>query len=110
MGLFTKKKSKTSTLIDEDVIISELKTQHSKICAECKYFLQDKSNCRCFNPKQKDKDLISYCYWNFSCNLHEQGKRLTEEEMKVLGFVKKWNKVLYKSGGEGGYFYYEKIK
>lgn len=43
-----------------------------KQCITCKYFEQQISS-NCASPKQNDEDLKGYCYYNFSCDLHEKG-------------------------------------
>ncbi len=42
-------------------------------CMTCKYFEQGKSCSFCGHPEQKNEDLKKYLYYNFSCNLHEEG-------------------------------------
>jgi len=45
-----------------------------KTCGDCKYFAQGKNCSFCNNPKQTDKDLKRYLYYNFSCELFEEGE------------------------------------
>jgi hypothetical protein len=42
-------------------------------CGSCKYFEQGKTKSFCGNPKQENKDLKDYAYYNFSCNLYTKG-------------------------------------
>jgi hypothetical protein len=79
-------------------------------CGDCKWFNQDEHSCRCFNPKQTNQSLIEYAYWSFECGLFEEGKRPTEEEMKTLGYEKKYKEVELFGGGTSGWFYYSKNK
>lgn len=79
-------------------------------CGGCKWFNQDEFSGRCFNPKQKDKSLIGYCYWNFYCELLEKGDRLSDDEMVKLGYnkIKKEQKSI--NGEDLSYYYYQKNK
>lgn len=77
-------------------------------CFGCKWFNQDKGSCRCFNPKQTDKDLIQYCYWNFYCNLIEKGERLSDDEMSDLGYKKIKQKLKSIDGEDLSYYYFKK--
>ncbi len=77
-------------------------------CFHCKFFNQDKGSARCFNPKQKDEDLIQYVYWNFSCGLIEKGERLSDSQMKELGYKKTKQELKSIDGKDLSYYYYQK--
>lgn len=42
-------------------------------CGSCKYFEQGKTCSFCGHPDQPNNDFKQYLYYNFGCNLHEQG-------------------------------------
>jgi hypothetical protein len=77
-------------------------------CFGCKWFNQGEFSGRCFNPKQKDKSLIGYCYWNFSCYLIEKGERLSDEEMIKLGYEKIKKESNSITSEDLSYFYFKK--
>lgn len=77
-------------------------------CGACKWFNQGNGSGRCFNPKQKDKDLIQYCYWNFHCDLIEKGKQLSDEEMNRLGYKKVKQELKSIDGKDLSYYYFQK--
>lgn len=59
-------------------------------CIDCKWFNQDATCCRCFNPKQTDQSLINYCYYTSGCDLTEPRPTASDEEMEGMGYQKKW--------------------
>ena len=63
-----------------------LENNRFKICGNCKWMNQGEGSCHCFNPKQTDKDLIGYVYYNFDCKLFKEGERPTKKEMKAMGY------------------------
>lgn len=57
-----------------------------KICISCKHYKQGKTCSFCANPKQTDKDKKNYCYYNFGCDLHDEGIHQTR-----VDYMKKRN-------------------
>lgn len=98
-------------VIDKSTIdISRLANYNGKhdICINCKFIAQADGCCRCVNPNQKSKAKAEYVYWPFTCSLFTLGNRLTEIEMKELGYTKKVKEQKSKSGVVLNYEYYEK--
>lgn len=63
----------------------------SKICMNCEFMRQAKTCSVCGNNEQNDKDLKSYIYWNFSCELFKKSKykeSMPDEEKIKLGYIK----------------------
>lgn len=46
---------------------------NKKECGYCKHFAQGKTCSFCANEKQTNRSLQEYLYYNFTCNLFEEG-------------------------------------
>lgn len=57
----------------------------NKTCGYCKFFAQGKGCSFCENPKQEDKNLKEYLYYNFSCQLFEEGTSESRIEWMKTG-------------------------
>jgi hypothetical protein len=78
-------------------------------CGWCKWMNQGLSGCFCTNPKQDNQSLIEYVYYPFTCKFQEKGARLTEEQLKELGYEKHRRQVIAVNGEDLSYNYYKKI-
>lgn len=58
-------------------------------CMSCKWSNQGESHSACFNPNQIPERFKGYCYYGFICDLHEFGDRLSDRQMRQLGYKKK---------------------
>ena len=76
-------------------------------CGTCKWFNQAEDSGGCFNPMQKNEDLIQYCYWDDKCRLIEEGEKLTELELNQLGFERLKNEISSIDGKDLSYYFYK---
>lgn len=57
-------------------------------CDQCKWMNQGKISRQCFNPTQSEKRYMDYTHPSFSCAHFEAGARVSDDEMKEMGYVK----------------------
>lgn len=63
--------------------------QHTGKCGSCKFYEQGKTCSFCGNKAQTDKELKTYCYYNFQCNLWEEG--IAQSRVKYMEKIVKEN-------------------
>lgn len=66
-------------------------------CHSCKYFEQGKTCCFCSHPDQKE-DYKGYVYYNFSCNLHEDG--IADSRIEYMKSIGRYDEYLLKQKNE----------
>lgn len=76
----------------------------TKDCGSCKYFAQGKNCSFCSNPKQMNESKKQYLYYNFKCDLFEEGihrtridfmKTFGDEETKLITKELEFTKTIY---------------